>query len=824
MGAPLVLVDGFERDINDLSVEEIESVTLLKDAASLALYGMRGINGVLIVTTKRGMYSPMEIDFSYDHAVKFAQSTIPMANAFTYASALNEAYANDGLSAQYNQYQLDAFRDGSMPNVYADVNWADEILKDVAHSNSYNIQVRGGGKNVRYYSAAAYDTDKGFVGLDAPESSIPNQFQYSNLNVRSNLDVTLTKNTLLTLNLLGKLQESSRPRLSSGDLMSSIYNTPAAAFPIKTESGEWGASTIWKKNPVADLMTAGFTKYHTRTLFANMGIDQNLDAITKGLKASARIAFDSDALISEYKSKAYRTQTITPVFDEIGNPIDIQYNTVGVNNGSYGFSSGLSSQWRKMTAQGILDYQTSFNKSKIGLGYIFELSNTTGKGQHKTYKRVNNSFYASYAYDKRYLLDASFSVAASNVLNPRRKWGYFPAVSAAWMISEESFVKNSKVIDYLKLHASWGILGSDNMGFDLYKQEYTGGSYVNFGNFIGSPTLKMNGLPTSNLTYIKSRNINFGIEGTFFEGLDLSLDLFHNRKYDMIISNSHISSSVLGVGSGYSNDAEYTYKGIELGLGYSGSQGDLKYSAMGHFTFTRSKVVNINEQYWKNDFNKATGRSVGQMFGFESIGFFADQAEIDNSPTQTFSEVQAGDIKYKDQDANGIIDQYDRVAIGKNSFMPEMYFSFDLNVEYRNLGMNLLFQGVGNYSRLMTSPSIYRPLVGNTNISQHYYDNRWTPTNQDARFPRLTTETNENNTQSSTTWLQDLSYLKLRSAEIYYTLPAQVVSKVNLNSAKLFVRGYNLFSLDKMDVGDPETSGSNYPLYRSVNVGVKLGF
>ncbi|TKG89217.1 SusC/RagA family TonB-linked outer membrane protein [Puteibacter caeruleilacunae] len=824
-GMPLIIVDGFERKLNDLSVEEIESVTLLKDAASQAIYGMRASNGVVLISTKKGKYNTMEIDFKYEHGIKFAKSTIPMVDAYNYALAMNEALTNDKLTPLYNNYQLNAFKDGSQPGVYANVDWAKEILKDVAHSNSYNMQVRGGNSIIRYYSSIAYDTDKGFIKLDAPDPSIPNQFKYSNLNVRSNLDIDLTRNTLLTVNLLGRLQENSRGMLSAGSLMSSIYNTPAGAFPIKTENENWGASTTWTLNPVAELSTAGFTRFHTRTLYANLGVKQNMDAIIKGLKASARFGFDSYSVITEKKYKKYITERITPVFDNDGNPVDVEYVEVGENESSYKhWSAGTTTQWRKLTAQGQLDYQRTFNKSTIGVNYIFELSGYTGMGQHKTYNRVNNAFHASYNYDNRYLLNATLSVGACNVLNPRRKWGYLPAVSAAWMVSEESFAKKIEAIDHLKLHASWGITGNDNISFDLHKTVYKyGGSYL-FGNFQGISTIMPNDLPVINLTYPKSRNFNFGIEGSLFNGMDLSVDIFNIKKYDQLIGKTHVVSSVMGINPGQTNSGEYDFKGLELGLGYHGSSSDLNYSAMGHFSFVRSKIVNINEKVWKNDFNKRTGRPLGQIFGYESIGFFKDQTDIDVSPVHTFSAVQPGDIKYKDQDDNGIIDEYDQVAIGNSSSLPEMYFSLDMNVEYRNFGVNLLFQGVANYSTILNTSSIYRPMVGNKNISQHYYDNRWTASNQDALYPRLTNENNDNNNKNSTTWLQDLAYLKLRTAEIYYKLPTQLVNRVKLSNATVFARGYNLFSLDKMVIGDPEAVGISYPMYRSVNVGMKINF
>lgn len=824
MGTPMILVDGFERDINDITVEEIESVTLLKDAASLAIYGMRGSNGIVLVTTKRGKYNSVEFDFSYDRSFNFTEPVIPMVNAYDYAMGLNEGLANDGLAPQYNQYQLDAFKNQTLPHVYPNVNWAKETLKNTAFTNSYNMQIRGGGNIVRYFTSVGYENDKGIVKVEAPDASIPNQFQYSNLNVRTNLDISISKSTLVSINLLGRLKENSSPILGQNPLMSTIYNTPAAAFPVKTENDEWGSSTTWTKNPVADLATAGFFKYHTRTLLADFSIDQNLDAITKGLRAKVSLAYDADAVIFERKDKDYRTETITTNFDENGNPMDVQYNIIGKNDGSYGFDHWLSTQYQKSTVQGLLDYKKSFGLSEIKGGYLFELTNIIDKGIQKTYNRINNSLFGSYAYDNRYFVDASLTMAASNRLDPSNKWGFFPSASAAWLISNEEALKQNDVVDFLKMRASWGIMGSDNFGFDLYKQDYDSGSSYYFGNFVSTSTILLKTLPVKNLTYAKTRSFNIGIEATLYGGLDLSLDLFHNREYDMLSSIRDVNSSVLGINPGFANNGERTFKGIELGIGYHKNHGDFKYAMNGKFSFNRSKIVNMNEDLWKNDFNKATGLPVGQIFGFEAIGFFKDKADVASSPIHTFSVVQAGDVKYKDQDGNGFIDVNDRVAIGKSSYMPELNFSFDVNLEYRNFGMNMMFQGIGNYSTILSKTSIYHPLINNSNISQHYFDNRWTPSNQDALYPRLSTELNENNLMNSTIWLQDLSFLKLRSAEIYYNLPVNWAKLAKLNKAKVFVRGYNLFSLDKMRVGNSEDPGINYPMYRTINVGLKFSF
>ncbi|MCT4646144.1 MAG: SusC/RagA family TonB-linked outer membrane protein [Carboxylicivirga sp.] len=824
MGTPLILIDGFERNIDDINVDEIESVTLLKDAASMAIYGYKSSAGVMSITTKRGKYDGIEIGFSYNHSVNFAQPFEKMVNAFDYANGINEALVNDGLPKRYNNYQLDAYQFNKDPNVYANVNWANEALKDVAHSNSYDFNVRGGGKFIRYYSSVALDTDNGFVGVDAPDSSVPNQFKYSNLNVRSNLDITLSKSTLLSLNLLAKLNENSSPLLGDSDLMKTLYDTPSAAFPVKTANGEWAASTIWKTNPIADLKTAGFSKYHTRMLWTDFAIDQKLDVIVKGLRAKVSFAYDSYSRIYEDKKKAYRTETITTPFDEAGNPLEVEYSQVGENEASYSFRSWLNNQAQHTTVKGLLDYTTTIGRSILNVGYLTQYTHLVGLGIQKTYNRSNHSLFMSYKYDDRFILDGTVTAAASNVLNPEDQWGYFPAVSSAWIISNERALKDSKAVNFLKLSASWGMTGSDDVGFNKYEQAYSKGKSYYFGNYVSTPTLELGTLPVNNLTYERNTMINIGLEGSLYDHFNFAVDVYQNRMTDLLTNIDDINSAVVGVNPGKANNGEIKYKGYEIAAGYNNNLGDFKYSLHGQFSKVKSEIVNMNEQARKNDFNRQTGHAVGQVFGLEAVGFFKDKADIASSDMHTFTQVQPGDIKYKDQDGNGIIDEHDKVALGYSKDIPEIYYSFGANIEYKNLGLNLMFQGVSNYSTILNIDSYYRPLVDNKNISQHYYDNRWSNGNDDALYPRLTTQENENNEQVSTVWLQDKSYLKLRCAELYYNLPSQWLSGINISKTKVFVRGYNLLSFDKMKMGDAESVGRNYPMYRTVNFGVNVSF
>ena len=416
--------------------------------------------------------------------------------------------------------------------------------------------------------------------------------------------------------------------------------------------------------------------------------------------------------------------------------------------------------------------------------------------------------------------------SGSSVLGSSDKYAFFPAVSAGWVISSEDFMKEVTAIDYLKARASWGITGSDRFAYDYDKYYFkTGISSYFFGD--NNNSVSGNGefrLPNLKLKPETAYKFNFGIDMEVFKRLSLSADAFYEKRTNILVNSSAIYSSVLGVSTPILNDGEVKNYGFEAGLSWRDRIGDFTYMLAGNFTFARNEIVNMDEGYKPYDYLKNTGNRIGQYYGLEAIGFFQDEADIAGSPAQSFSNVVPGDVKYKDQNGDKVIDDYDKVAIGYSTVLPEIMYGFSIGLGYKNVSLKADFQGVANYTLVRNMSSMYRPLVGNKNVSQHYLENRWTPENTNARYPRLTTKQNDNNFRESSIWAENGNFLKLRNVELAYTLPKSWVNKIRLSNINLFARGMNLFSFDHVKDMDPEQMYATYPSFRSYNIGLTLDF
>lgn len=828
----LLLVDGLERDnaynaLNYISPEEVESVSILRDAAAVALYGFRGANGVVNIVTKRGKYKSREINFSYDHGFDF-QTRIPkMADASTYANAMNEALANDGKSARYSQNELNAFKSGKYPYLYPNVNWMDEVFRNQGSTDIATLTFRGGSTKMRYFTMLNLQNNRGFIKNANANEGYSTQDKYSRANFRSNLDIDLTSTTRLQANISGVLNEFSRPSSSGDNLIGKLYTVPSAAFPIKTEKGLWGGNSTWSGdyNPVYLAQGHGYSKGHTRALYADILLRQDLSSITKGLGASVRMGYDNLASYWEdhRRSEKYGMQSVTQWTN--GEPSafnNFEGGSVGTSE-----SSKLDWQYRSFNFQVNVDWNRRFGKHDLYSMLLYSYKYDDRNGTNVTLYTQNVGWYTHYGYNNRYFADFTLMLSASNKLDPDSRWSPAPTVGLSWVISNEEFMKNQSVIDFMKLRASFGIINTDNTPYDGYWNDKMagGGTYPvvggsSYGN--GDGGWAEGQLPSVNGTLEKAYKYNVGLDMSLLKGLTFTIDGFYERRSDIWVSASGQNSSVLGIGSSYKNAGIVDSWGTELGLDYSKRIGDFQLRLGGTFSFNRNKVIEMLEEPKAYDYLTQTGKPIGQIWGLQAIGHFVDQADIDNSTPQQFGPVKPGDIKYKDVNNDGAINSNDMIPMGYSSAWPEIYYGFNVGLEWKGLGFNAYFQGVGNYTAWLTS-SIYRPLINNTSISQYAYDNRWTPENPSARFPRLTTETVDNNTQNSSVWLQDRSFLKLRNCEIYYKLPSSWLNKIKMKNAKIYVRGTDLFSIDKIDLTDPEAIGDVCPATRSVHIGLSLG-
>lgn len=817
---PLVLVDGFERSLDQISADEIETVTILKDAASTALYGIRGANGVILVKTKRGAVGKPEINFSYQFNVATPQRLPELVDGYTYAKALNEGLTNDGLSKRYSDRELEAFRTQSNPEIYPNVNWWDEALRDHSTGNNVTFSAKGGGQFVRYYTQLNYLNDNGILKPTNDNEGYSTQFKYSKLNVRTNLDIAVSPTTSVQLNLFGNFSEHNRPNVTANNLFPALYQVPSGAFPVKTSRGIWGGTTVYDNNPVASISGGGYARSQTRNMFADMKLTQDLNSLVKGLSAGLQIGLDNSASYWDSNVKKFGYES-TALNWETG---ETTYASIR-NEGALAFTKSVGSSVNHFNFGAFANYAKEWNKHSLNATLQYNMDKTNSKGQNTSRAFIDAVAQVHYAYDHRYVLDASLSASAASILKPGNQWGLFPSVGAAWVMSEESALK-ADWLNLLKLRATYGIAGRADYGVDLFLDMYgTGGSYMFGKTPAGTGGMKLTQLAIGDMTYEKSHKLNVGFDFMAFNKLSVTVDGFYDHRTDILVDGDNTISSIFGLTAPKINNGVVDSYGVEVAARWTDRIGGLGYQIGGMLTFNRNKIVNQNEEYRPYDYLKRTGKRLGQIFGYEVEGTYQSQEEIDNRPVkQNLSVVRPGDLKYKDQNNDGVIDSYDQIALGYSS-MPEIYYSFDLNLDYKGFGIYALLQGTGNQSKVLNTSSVYWPLIGNSTISTEYYNNRWTPETPDAKYPRLTSEGSANNYVTNSLWVADASFVKLRTLELYYQFSQEMLKKSKfIKGAKVFARGHDLFCIDKIKVLDPENIGTNHPTMAQYAFGVNLSF
>ena len=819
---PLVLVDGFERSLDYLNASEIESVTVLKDAVSTTLYGVKGANGVILVKTKRGVESGPQIDFSYQFNMGTPRKLPEFVDGYTYARALNEGLENDGLMPRYNAQELKAFQEGTFPDFYPNVNWMDEALRDHSYGNNATFSARGGGKYVKYYSQLNFLDERGILRPTDQNEGYSTQFKYSRLNVRTNLDIQVSNSTQLKLNMFGNFSEHNRPGTSTDDIFSALYKVPSGAFPIKTPNNLYGGTTAYANNPIGYIAGTGYARSQGRALFADMELIQNLDFITKGLSFGAKVGLDNYATYWDNNTKSFGYQSA--VMDMATGKET--YSTLR-NEGTLNFSNSVGVISNHFNLEARVNYERFWMQDhQLNATLLYSMDKDTQKDRNQSTAFIDIVAQAHYMYKNRYVVDASFSGTAASVLQPGNRWGIFPAVGLGWILSEENFLKNDW-LNLLKLRASYGIAGRADYDMNLFKNVYGGGSSYFFKDNLSSQQgMRELQLGVKSFTYEKSHKTNVGLDFLAWNRLSLTADAYYDHRTDILVDASGTMSSVLGIAAPKQNSGIVDSYGVELAAKWNDRIGDFSYQAGAMFSYNKNEIKEMNEQYRSYDYLKRTGQSLGQIFGYQVEGIYQNQEQIDNREVKQYlSEVRPGDLMFKDQNGDKRIDQYDQVPLGYSSTCPEIYYSFNLGAEYKGFGMYALFQGAGNYSKVLGVNSVYRPLVNNNTISTHYYENRWTKENPNALYPRLTYSGSDNNYNTNSLWVADASFLKLRTLEVYYQLSADRLKKVRpLKGVRLFARAHDLLSWDKIDVMDPEAIKAGHPLMTQYTFGVNLNF
>ncbi|MBQ0063682.1 MAG: SusC/RagA family TonB-linked outer membrane protein [Prevotella sp.] len=849
--APLIMVDGIERDIDNVVAEDVESVQILKDAAATALYGYKGANGAILIKTKHGSYNSRSITFSYDHTFSYLTEKPKFVNAATYASAVNEAYRNQGEKAIYSDAVINAYADGSNPLYYPNVDWVGETFRNVAHNNRFNLEFKGGSKNFRYYTNLQLVTDKGFIGNPtANGDGYSTQDKYTRANLRSNMDIDLSAKTKLHTHIYGVLTEQSQPG-SQADLWNMVYTVPSNAFPIRIDDETWGGNTVYTtNNPVAQSIGTAYYKNHQRALYADVALEQDLSAITPGLSANVQVGYDTWSNIYEDHSKTYvyGFYTVKDYKGGIVNPEDATLTTGG-SNSNMGTAANNNAWIRRCIVNAAFNYDRSFGKNDLYGQLKFDYEYNDATGTNTTVYRQNYSLMAHYGYDKRYLADVALIYSGSSRLAPDSKWGLSPTASLGWNIHNEKFMQDTKWVNFLKLRTSFGlqqldVLPGDNV-WTYYRQFYAFGSPAYSFDSTGSGTEFGNtGIAqaaTQSLGREKATKFNVGLDATLFGSLNVALDYYYQHRYDIWCSTSGSYTSVFGLTAPYENVGVMNSSGFEVALDYSKQWNEVTFNIGGNINFMSNTIKDQAEEPRLHDNLVRTGYSRGQVFGYVANGFFSKDEDTDKDgiisaeemkahglPVQSFTTIRPGDVKYQDITGDGIVDANDVKAIGKSASCPETVYNFHLGAEWKGIGLDAVFQGVGGWTGIKNTNGMFRSAVATNTLSEYLYENSWSEERGNTAnplFPRLSTATNANNDQTSTLNIFSRNYFKLRNVEMYYYLPECLLTKTGfINKAKIYVRGIDLFTIDDLKNGDAASYGVAQPLTRSLQIGAQLTF
>ena len=835
-----VFVDGFESNDNyfrTLSPAEIESVSILKDAAALATFGMRGSNGVIYVTTKRGKIGKPTLEFQLRSGLQSAININKPLNSFDYSNLFNQAISNDNgnvWTPKYTDAQLQAYKNGKGTNV----DWYRQVLKNNASYSDADLIFSGGDKSARYNLTMDYANQAGLYNV-ANTGSTSNQGM-QRYNLRANLDFNMFSIFEASVDLGGKIEDHKYPNYSTETLWNDMASYPSNIYPVH-DSANWSGTTLYPNNPVASVNALGWGSEHRRILQANFGLKEKLDFITPGLYLKQTYSFNS------YSRSLYnKTASYGRYFNHATTTTDV---TTPVK--ASGLAPGGQEDWRQGTMT--LGYEHKMGDHNIVSAVNFHQSDYRGDGFYQyAYHYQNLSGRVNYTYKNRYVGEVGFSYFGVDAYAPGHRWGFYPAVSAAWVVSNESFWKSNHTVNFFKIRASVGKTGgsdADNSpqaqnGRYLYQQYYSTYSPTGGTLYLGDGTPNYQGLlaplyaANQNIFAEKSIKYNVGIDMNLFKKLTVTLDAFLDKRSGIVTYDNSIPGN-WGTSTILKNLGKVTNKGFEASSVFTDKMGKFGYSFSAMASYNQNKIDYMAEVTPAYAYNGTTGRPYGTQIGLVATGFYqlsdfnANGSLKSGQPVPAFGAVQPGDLKYQDLDNNGIVDANDVTSIGK-SLYPRLTYSFGLNVNYQGVDLGLFLQGTGgsNVNLLNSSYTQTVAFVNNSNAysiakgAWAYYPDQNIDTRATATYPRLTTLANANNYRTSSFWIKSGDFLRIRNIELGYTLPTHLLNKVGINKLRVYVNAVNPVtwsSLLKKYQLDPE-SLSGYPGLKSYNTGVSLTF
>jgi len=846
---PLILVDGVERAdaMANINPEEIESVSILKDASATAVYGVRAANGVVVITTRRGIVAKKpSIDLKMEYGVSTLTRVPKLLGGVDYMTLYNEAAGSDYFSWD----RIEATRQGTDPYLYPDVNWLDEIYKKSSDNQIITLNVNGGGEVARYFVSFGYLRESGNY-RDNPQNDYSSNINLERYNFRTNVDISISKSTKLDIELGGYIVDGHYPGISASSLYDKAFVANPVSLPAKYPYGqnEDGSTRyVWAgtlsgipENPVERLMGSGYTTQYKNQLLAQVRISQDIGKVVPfldGLKANVALSFDAynQTNINRHKKdKAYFANGRNPVTDEL----ELVQTVLG--DEFLGYNKALSSD-RAMELKAQINYDKriaeNHNIGLMGMYYQRDYRKSADTAiESLPYRKQGLAFRATYNYDNRYFGEFNLGYNGSENFPKGERFGIFPAGAIGYLVSEESFWRESSLsntINMLKFKGSFGVVGSEALpNNERYAYLTLVGGGLGDYNFGWDPTkytgTGINRVGVRGLTWEKGIKTNIGMQMELFRKLSVEVDYFHEKRKDILIKRQLLPNITGLLNEPFANIGEMKNYGIDGTVELNHKFGEFSTRVYANATYTQNEMVFQDEPDWKYTYQNRTGKKYGQAFGLVALGYFENQEEIDSSPVQTFGTVRPGDVKYLDVNGDGQIDSYDKVAIGYSN-IPELMYGFGFQVGYKGFDVAMFFRGQSRVSYMLEGEGFIPFKQGGDrgNLLEKALD-RWTEDNprQDAFYPRLSIGNTENNYQASTKWQYDGSFLRLADMEIGYNFQPKILKAMHMQGLRLYFHGTNMALFSKFKMWDPELGkgrGDAYPLQRKYNFGIRVNF
>ena len=842
---PLVLVDGIERDINNIDPEEIASFSVLKDAAASAVYGVRGANGVILIQTKRGEIGKPRVTIKAEFAGTTPVQLPDYIGAADYMQLLDDIRVDGGMAPMYTD-QIAKTRAGYDPDLYPDVDWIDAVTKDFASNQRVTAEVSGGNNILTYSLVAAFYNEQGILTRDPSREWDPS-IKLQRYNVRSNVDINITKTTKFRVNIGGYLQDRNSTTQSTDLIFSRAFRTVPFKFPVRYSTGEIPAGT--EGNPWAMATQYGYQNTSSSKIETLFSLEQDLKFLTKGLRIKGTFSFDrySSGTVSRstspdlYNPATQRNEDGTLVL----NRSSAGSNTLGHStSGSYGN--------RRLYLELALNYDRTFAGKHAVSGMLLAQRSNYDDGSKLPYRNQGMAGRAAYTFDDRYVAEFNFGYNGSENFAPGKRYGFFPSAAIGWVISEEPFMARAKrVLSTLKIRASYGQTGNADLSgrrfayLSTITDDYDTLDMYKWGieSAYGLTGMAEGDFAVPDLTWEKVNKANIGLELGFFDGVfDMSIDVFDERRNNIFMERTSIPLTAGFIKTPWQNYGKVKNQGAEVTLNFRKQfRNGFFIGLMGTFTYAHNEIIEMDEPASVIGTNRAeTGHPVGQIFGYIDEGLYTEEDFIgqdesgkyilnpDLPQSTLYTNIRPGDIKYKDVNGDGKIDVYDQSPIGGTND-PEIVYGFGLNLAWKGFDFGVLFQGAGRMWRLMSNNTIPGfDSGGYYNVFSNYQD-RWTVDNpsQDVFYPRLTYGPNAQNAQPSTWWLKNMSYLRLKNIELGWSIPQRWADRSFISGARVFLRGTNVLTFSGFKLWDPEldsSDGGQYPLMKSFSVGVEFKF